>query len=111
MRTSGIDLFRGNMDEVYQKLGTEIGALVEKKNKAYGSTFDKCNQILEVLYPYGVDVDKYDDFLAITRVVDKLFRIATDKDAFNEDPWMDIAGYGLLGAARKRNQKKEYNER
>ena len=31
--------------------------------------------------------------LAITRVVDKLFRIANRKDAFGENPWQDIAGY------------------
>jgi hypothetical protein len=95
----------------YTDLGTEIGSLVEKKNKAYGSSFDRSNKILEVLYPHGVDVPQYADFLAITRIIDKLFRIATDKDAFNEDPWMDIAGYGLLGAARKRADKKEKNER
>jgi hypothetical protein len=94
----------------YIKLGNEIGELVERKNSAYGSSFDKSGKILDVLYPHGVDAGNYDDFLAITRILDKLFRIATDKDTFNEDPWMDIAGYALLGAARKRNQK-EKNER
>jgi hypothetical protein len=89
----------------YEALGTEVGALVDKKNEAYGSSFDKSGKILDVLYPYGVDVGNYDDFLAITRILDKLFRIATDKDSFNEDPWMDIAGYALLGAARKRKLK------
>jgi hypothetical protein len=89
----------------YEALGTEVGVLVDKKNEAYGSSFDKSGKILDVLYPYGVDVGNYDDFLAITRILDKLFRIATDKDSFNEDPWMDIAGYALLGAARKRKLK------
>jgi len=86
----------------YENLGTEIGALVDKKNATYGSSFDKSGKILDVLYPHGVDVGNYDDFLAVTRIIDKLFRIATDKDSFNEDPWLDIAGYALLGAARKR---------
>jgi hypothetical protein len=35
--------------------------------------------------------------LAITRIVDKLFRIATKKDALGENPFKDIAGYGILG--------------
>ncbi len=35
--------------------------------------------------------------LAITRIIDKLFRIATKKDAFGESPFKDIAGYGILG--------------
>jgi len=32
--------------------------------------------------------------------VDKLFRIATDKDALGESTYRDIAGYGILGAFR-----------
>jgi hypothetical protein len=92
----------------YEKLAQEIGALVDKKNRAYGSSFDESNKILQVLYPYGVDVDNYADFLAVTRIIDKLFRIANDKGAFNEDPWMDIAGYGLLGTARKQKEKDEH---
>ena len=39
------------------------------------------------------------DMLAITRVIDKLFRIATKKDAFGESPWRDICGYAILGIA------------
>ena len=81
--------------------------MVDKKNKAYGSSFDESNKILQVLYPNGVDIEGYADFLAITRIIDKLFRIANDKNAFNEDPWMDIAGYGLLGTARKLKEKNE----
>jgi hypothetical protein len=34
--------------------------------------------------------------LAVTRIIDKLFRIATDEKAFSEDPWADIAGYAIL---------------
>jgi len=37
--------------------------------------------------------------LAITRVLDKLFRLATRKDAFGESPWNDICGYAILGIA------------
>ena len=29
-------------------------------------------------------------------MIDKLFRIANKKDAFDENPWRDIAGYALL---------------
>lgn len=43
--------------------------------------------------------------LAITRIVDKLFRIATDKDAFGESPFKDIAGYGILGLANAKEKK------
>ena len=44
-------------------------------------------------------------FFAVVRVLDKLFRIATDRDALGESPWRDIAGYGLLGARRVEAQR------
>jgi hypothetical protein len=88
----------------FQEIGTEIGKLVDKKNSAYGSSFEKSEQILKVLYPNGIEPEQYKDMLAITRIVDKLFRIATKKDAFGESPFKDIAGYGILGVA---NDKKE----
>ena len=81
----------------FEQIGTEIGKLVDEKNEAYGSSFEKSEQILKVLYPEGIKPEQYKDMLAITRIVDKLFRIATKKDAFGENPFKDIAGYGILG--------------
>lgn len=91
----------------YLQLGQEIGALVDEKNKAYGSSFDRAGSILRELYPSGVNPEQYDDLLAIARVIDKLFRIATDKGAFGESPWSDIAGYVLLGARRHSIEKQQ----
>ena len=88
----------------FEKIGTDIGRLVDEKNTAYGSSFEKSEEILKVLYPSGIEPEQYKDMLAITRIVDKLFRIATKKDAFGESPFKDIAGYGILGTA---NDKKE----
>jgi len=68
-----------------------------EKRKAYGKAFKKSRKILEILYPDGIPVDKYLNVLATVRVVDKLFRIANDTDAFGESPWQDIMGYALLG--------------
>ena len=87
----------------FEKIGTDIGKLVDQKNAAYGSSFEKSEQILQVLYPEGIKPGQYKDMLAITRIVDKLFRIATDKDAFGENPFKDIAGYGILGINNKEN--------
>ena len=80
----------------YQKVGQDIGTLVEKKQKAYGDSFGRSGEILEILYPDGIPPSKYKNVLAIIRIIDKLFRIATDEEAFNEEPWKDICGYALL---------------
>lgn len=83
----------------YHEIGEEIGRLVQEKNEAYGDSFGQACRILEVLYPNGIQPDQYRDALAITRVIDKLFRLATNKDAFGESPWRDICGYAILGVA------------
>ena len=86
----------------YEQIGKEIGALVDKKNAAYGSSFDKAGDILKILYPECINPEQYTDALAMIRIIDKLFRIANNKYAFDEEPWKDIAGYGILGVAKER---------
>ena len=90
----------------YKEIGSDIGSLVDEKNEAYGSSFDNSEQILKVLYPDGVKPEQYKDLLAVTRVIDKLFRIANRKDAFGESPWKDIAGYAILGCKEEKREKK-----
>jgi hypothetical protein len=84
----------------FEQIGSEIGKLVAEKNIAYGDSFSQSCKILEVLYPNGVKPEQYRDLLTITRVIDKLFRIATRKDYLGESPWMDIAGYAVLSIWR-----------
>ena len=88
------------MKSIYEQLGEDLGKLVAQKNTAYGSAFAESHKILSVLYPNGIKPEQYTDALAVIRVIDKLFRIATARDAFGESPWRDIAGYGILGAAK-----------
>ena len=83
----------------YKNIGLSIGKLVQDKNKAYGDSFGRACEILKVLYPDGINPEQYRDALAITRVIDKLFRLANKKDAFGESPWKDICGYAMLGIA------------
>jgi len=92
----------------YAAMGEEIGKLVESKNIAYGDAFGQSGKILEVLFPDGVPVEKYDDLLFLVRTIDKLFRIASRRmDAFGENPFSDIAGYAILGAVRFENDRKK----
>ena len=80
----------------YVTLGKEVGRLVMQKQKAYGDSFNKAGKVMSILYPDGVPLDALNDSLTVVRVIDKLFRIATDRDALGESPWRDIAGYALL---------------
>jgi hypothetical protein len=101
-------MFENNKDQsVFVEIGKKIGELVTSKNAAYGDSFSKSQEILKVLYPDGVKPDQYRDFLTITRIIDKLFRVATQKDAFAESPFQDIAGYSILGVWRDLKDKKE----
>jgi hypothetical protein len=80
----------------YERHAADIGALVDRKNAAYGDSFRKSGDIVRTLYPQGIKPEQCDDALVMARIIDKLFRIATQKTAFGEDPWQDIAGYALL---------------
>ncbi|WP_339165402.1 hypothetical protein [Siminovitchia sp. FSL W7-1587] len=95
----------GSLGGKYENIGRSIGRLVDQKNKAYGDAFNKSSEFLKILYPDGVNPDQYDDMLAIVRVFDKLMRIATQKDAFGENPWEDVAGYGILKAEDDQNER------
>lgn len=84
----------------YEKIGSEIGRLVDLKQRQYGDSFHRSADVLRILYPDGVQPTDYQDLMAVVRVLDKLFRIANG-DQGDESAWSDIAGYGLLGAAKK----------
>ena len=80
----------------FEHVGNELGKLTGEKNAAYGDSFARSGQIMAILYPNGIGTAQMRDALGVVRVLDKLFRIATRKDAFGESPWRDIAGYGIV---------------
>ena len=84
----------------FGKTGQEVGNLVSEKQKAYGDSFGRSGECLRQMFPDGIKPHQYDDLLTIARILDKLFRIANDPEAFSENPYQDIVGYGLLGMRR-----------
>ena len=84
----------------YANAALGIAALVSEKQRAYGNSFGKSSEVIRILYPDGISREQYVDALAVIRVIDKLFRIATDRDALGESPWQDIAGYALLATVQ-----------
>ena len=88
------------MSNDFGKMGELVGKIVKEKQAAYGDSFGKSGECLRQMYPDGIKPEQYDDLLTIARMLDKLFRIATDPGAFAENPYQDIVGYGLLGMKR-----------
>jgi len=77
----------------YKAIGSDIGDLVDQKNRQYGDAINATGEFLRLLYPDGIPVERYDVVGVQVRIFDKLKRIASGHD---EDSWTDIAGYGIL---------------
>ena len=91
--------FEDIVPQNYAELGTQVGLMVDEKQALYGDSFGRAGEILMILYPDGLYPEEYQDMLAVVRIIDKLFRVATSSDTDKESPGLDIAGYGLLMAA------------
>ena len=84
----------------FKEIGTNIGALVDEKNSAYGNSFAVSGEFLKLLYPDGIKPEQFTDALLLVRMFDKMMRIANKKDAFGESPYGDLAGYSILGISK-----------
>ena len=96
-----------NLNSNYEDIGFEVGELVQRKQRAYGDSFGRSGDCLRQMFPNGIKPEQYDDLLTIARILDKLFRIANNPKAFEENPWMDICGYTLLSIKRYDSQKND----
>jgi len=98
---TGSDTTNSEYTDFYQRLGCDVGRLVDQKQLAYGDSFGRVHRILEVLWPDGVSKASYRNLLCVVRILDKLFRVASHNgaDPMGESPGRDIAGYGILMAA------------
>jgi len=86
----------------FSELGAKLGATVDEKRRQYGPAAARTGEILAVLYPQGVPVHAYADALLIVRTLDKICRLAQrgedGRDLGGESPWVDVVGYGMIGA-------------
>ena len=64
---------------------------------------------MAILYPNGIQPEQFHDARCTISIIDKLSRIATDKNAFSESPFRDITGYALLAYRHdlKENENRE----
>jgi hypothetical protein len=81
--------------EEWLELANATGELVAEKNAAYGDSVRNTAIIMQLLYPDGITVEQIPAVLVTVRILDKLSRIANNPNYNNEDPALDITGYGL----------------
>lgn len=103
-------------DTRFHKSAEQLADLVSEKNIAYGDSANKVHLIMEILFPKGIPLKAYKWVLILTRILDKIIRLAEmlgkddfdETDPMGEDPWQDIAGYGLLMVSgNSKNKDKE----
>lgn len=93
----------------------KVGVFVTKntidKNRKYGDAARKVTALLYELYPDGISPDQYPNALLLIRLLDKVVRLASytpeSMAADDESPWIDVAGYGLLGGELFLPEKEE----
>lgn len=95
----------GKSETYWHKLGKQIGDIVADKNAKYGSAYRSSADFLKVLFPNGIPVDRYQEVLLMVRMFDKMQRLATGCGGDTEDPWMDLAGYSMLGVESSQHRK------
>lgn len=96
----------------FHNIAREIADIVEQKQLAYGDSFSKAPQILKILYPDGIELEDYENALLLVRILDKINRIATNReDLMDESPFADILGYCLLALNKKEEQIEDAKRR
>lgn len=79
----------------FESLATEVGKLVDEKNRAYGDSFMKAGEFLKILYPNGIPPEKYIDALCIVRMFDKFLKLTTGSNNLPEPVRQDIIGLSI----------------
>lgn len=87
-----------------QELCELLGSLVTDKQRQYGDSVAKTTEQLRILWPAGIQVHHYGDMQLVVRILDKLCRVAArgpeGTDLGGESPYLDLAGYGILGVRK-----------
>lgn len=90
-----------------EKITTELGPFLVRKNQAYGDATRRIVTVLEAFYPGGIAHDQIQNAYYMIQILNKLSRIAENNDPLGEDPWLDCAGYSVLAHAKRELEKKK----
>ncbi len=80
----------------YITIGRKLGEIVALKQCSYGDSIPKTVKFLQDQYPDGIPVDKYLTVIIQIHAYEKLSRATSQPEAFDENPFKDLAGYCLL---------------
>ena len=84
-----------------RKVGKFVTTNTIDKNRKYGDAARRVSDLLYTLYPDGIQPHQYPNALLLIRLLDKVVRLSSytpeSMEADDESPWIDVAGYGLLG--------------
>jgi hypothetical protein len=97
------------MKKTFHEIAVAQAELLEKKNRAYGGSFNKTTEHLKLLFPDGIVEEQYSDVMFIIRVIDKLSRIANSSllppEEGRLDAYLDVNGYSFLGIKQILDEK------
>lgn len=99
------EAYSKRMVPIVHKNCDKLKNLLAEKAAGYGPSWQTAADMMLVLFPDGIPPYAYTDALLIVRVLDKLQRLAhaiinERGDGGNEDPWYDLAGYGMVGCSK-----------
>ena len=97
--SQGLEFESPTKPSVFLAIAQDIAVMLVDKNESYGNSYAKVGELMKILFPTGVPIDRMQEALVITRVLDKLGQLANSPEAFGESPWRDIAGYAILQLA------------
>jgi len=93
--------------KIFFELGEKLGYTTAVKNDSYGDAFLQIVKIFEILYPDGISVEQYKNATLLVRVLDKICRISNgNANVFDEDAFLDLGGYSLIGMVDNKKEKK-----
>ena len=85
----------------------KIEDVFNKKSEEYGDTDLKVGKMMDILYPEGITLEQYGDFLFSLKILEKISRLSSKNisEEAKTDLIQDLAGYGIRGTHNKRVAK------
>jgi len=83
------------MNRDLKKICEIVSEITQMKSESYHDAMHKYKNILKIMFPDGIPVDRYEHLYPCLRILDKVVRILTGKNLKGDDDYLDIAGYAM----------------